>query len=56
MFEKEIVYYQAHRTSLREKYAEKRVVIAGDQILGYTILIGKPCRKSLRQDRTAHLW
>jgi hypothetical protein len=32
MLEKETAYYQAHRTSLREKYAGKRVVIAGDQI------------------------
>jgi hypothetical protein len=34
MFEKETEFYNAHRAELRERYTGKRVVIAGDQILG----------------------
>jgi len=32
--EKEQAFYQAHRAEFRSKYLGKRVVIAGDQILG----------------------
>ena len=33
-FEKEQAFYEANRTELRSKYAGKRVVIAGDKVLG----------------------
>ena len=33
-FEKEQAFYEANRTDLRSKYAGKRVVIAGDKVLG----------------------
>jgi hypothetical protein len=34
MLEKETAFYEAHREELRSKYHGKRVVIAGDQVLG----------------------
>ena len=34
MFEKETEFYIANKNEIREKYLGKRIVIAGDQIIG----------------------
>jgi hypothetical protein len=41
MLEREQEYYEAHREELREKYAGKEVVIAGETIVGIYDSVGK---------------
>jgi hypothetical protein len=34
MLEKEQAYFEAHKDELREKYLDKRIVIAGEEVVG----------------------